>query len=41
MYQHTLTILQNPGTVYKPIVPYTMDGSVGAITALFNYNENN
>jgi glycosyltransferase involved in cell wall biosynthesis len=40
MYQQVLSILQNPGTVYQSIVPYTMDESVGAITTLFNYSEN-
>jgi glycosyltransferase involved in cell wall biosynthesis len=39
MYQQALSILQNHGTVYKPIVPYTLDESVGAITTLFNCSE--
>jgi glycosyltransferase involved in cell wall biosynthesis len=39
MYQQALALLQNPATIYKTVTPFTMDESVGAITALLNYTE--
>jgi glycosyltransferase involved in cell wall biosynthesis len=39
MCEKTLAILQNPGTAYKPVVPYSMQESITAIARLFGYSE--
>jgi glycosyltransferase involved in cell wall biosynthesis len=41
MYQQALIILQNPNAIYKTVIPFTMNESLAAITALFNCNETN
>ena len=39
MIKKTVEILQNPGTAYTAVLPYTMDDSARAVMQLFNYNE--
>ena len=39
MIKKAIGILNNPGTAYTPVLPYTMDNSARAVMQLFNYNE--
>jgi glycosyltransferase involved in cell wall biosynthesis len=41
MYTQVLGLLQNPNTVYEPVVPFVISESIGTIANLLHYSEPN